>query len=85
MSNGYMTLQIARNGMYMCGHDYAVVLEEGKAHFGVLLLAKDEDNLQKAWTAMASASRELLPLKQRTEFNTIETTTPGSVRSTHSQ
>ena len=69
-SNGYMTLQIARNGLYMCGHDYAILVEEGTAHFGVLLLAKDEDNLQNAWTAMALASRELLPLNQRTEFNT---------------
>src|SRR5205809_18943 len=38
-SQGYMTLQLARNGMYMCGHDYALALGEA-AHFGVILLSR---------------------------------------------
>jgi TIR domain len=67
-SHGYMSLQISRNGMYMFGHDYGIVFEEGKAHFGVLLLAKDKEHLEKARAAMKSARRELLPLDQTMDF-----------------
>lgn len=67
-SLGYMVLQIARTGTYMCGHDYAIMLDERKAHYGALLLAKDESNLQKAWTAMCHAKRDLVPLSQAVDF-----------------
>ena len=67
-SQGYMTLQLSRNGTYMCGHDYAMVFEESKAHFGVLLLARTSDALEKAWSAMRAARRELLPLTEEHNF-----------------
>jgi hypothetical protein len=67
-SQGYMTLQVSRNGSYMCGHDYAMVFEESKAHFGVLLLARSSDTLEEAWRAMRAARRELLPLTEVHDF-----------------
>jgi hypothetical protein len=67
-SQGYMTLQVARNGAYMCGHDYAMPLQEARAHFGVLLLAKTHEMLDNAWEAMRSAQRPMRPLTELHEF-----------------
>lgn len=61
-SHGYMSLQISRNGQYMFGHDYGVVLREQESNFGILLLAQNEENLQLAWKAMRSGGRKMLPL-----------------------
>jgi hypothetical protein len=71
-SHGYMSVQISRNGTYMFGHDYAVVLEEAKAHFGVLLLGKTEGALAKAWSAMRGARRDMPPLTYRIDFPSPE-------------
>ena len=68
-SHGYMSVQISRNGTYMFGHDYAVVLEEAKAHYGILLLGKDENSLAKAWSAMRNAQRGLPRLTNRIDFS----------------
>jgi hypothetical protein len=67
-SQGYMTLQLARNGMYMCGHDYALAFGDSSAHIGVLLMARTEDNLQLAWKAMHEVQRALAPLDCRLDF-----------------
>lgn len=67
-SHGYMNAQISRNGTYMFGHDYAVVLEEAKAHFGVLLFGRDEYSLGKAWSAMKNARRGMPSLTYTIEF-----------------
>ena len=67
-SQGYMTLQLARNGMYMCGHDYALAFGEAVAHFGVMLMARTEEHLRMAWQAMKAAQRELAPFDQRVDF-----------------
>jgi hypothetical protein len=71
-SHGFMSVQISRNGTYMYGHDYAVVLEEAKAHYGVLLLGKDENSLVKAWTAMRNARRDMFSLKNKIDFSESE-------------
>lgn len=52
----------------MCGHDYATVFEEAKAHFGVLLLGRTADTLERAWGAMKAAHREMLPLTELHDF-----------------
>lgn len=67
-SKGYMSLQISRNGTYMFGHDYGVVFDEGKAHFGVMLLAKTEEKLEIARTAMKRARRKMSSLDKRIDF-----------------
>jgi hypothetical protein len=67
-SHGYMSVEVARNGTYMFGHDYAVVMDEGRAHFGLLLLGKDEDCLNKAWSAMKAAQRGVSSLNCRIDF-----------------
>jgi hypothetical protein len=67
-SQGYMTLQLARNGTYMCGHDYALALHDALAHFGVILFSRTEEHLQLAWQAMKAAHRKMVPLERRTEF-----------------
>ncbi len=67
-SHGYMSAALSRNGTYMFGHDYAVVMEEGKAHFGMLLLGKSEGCLSRAWFAMKSAQRGMSSLKCRIDF-----------------
>jgi hypothetical protein len=67
-SLGYMTLQLARNGTFMCGHDYALAFGDTMAHFGIMLMAKTEDNLQLAWQAMKASQREMLSLAQRRDF-----------------
>jgi hypothetical protein len=67
-SQGYMTLQLARNGTYMCGHDYALTFGDSMAHLGIMLLSRTEEHLQLAWKAMKAAHREMMPLDQRTNF-----------------
>lgn len=67
-SRGYMTLQLARNGTYMCGHDYALAFGESVAHFGVMLVSRSEEHLQLAWKAMRAACREMAPLERRVNF-----------------
>jgi hypothetical protein len=67
-SQGYMTLQLARNGTYMCGHDYALAFGDSMAHFGVILLSRTEEHLRSAWQAMKTARREMVSLDQRTDF-----------------
>jgi hypothetical protein len=67
-SQGYMTLQLARNGTYMCGHEYALAFGDATAHFGVLLLSRAEEHLQLAWQAMKAALREMAPLERRVDF-----------------
>lgn len=67
-SQGYITLQLARNGAYMCGHDYALAFGDSVAHFGVMLLSRTEEQLVLAWQAMKAAPREMVPLDQRTDF-----------------
>jgi hypothetical protein len=67
-SHGYMTLQVSRSGAYMCGHDYAVAIDEARAHLGVMLLGRTSADLRRAWEAICAARRELLPLKKRCDF-----------------
>jgi hypothetical protein len=67
-SQGYMTLQLARNGTYMCGHDYALAFGDTVSHFGVMLLSRTEDNLRLAWQSMNTAARQMLSLDHRTNF-----------------
>jgi hypothetical protein len=67
-SQGYMTLQLARNGTYMCGHDYALAFGESVAHFGVMLLSRTEEHLRLAWQAMKAAQRKMTSLDQRSDF-----------------
>jgi hypothetical protein len=67
-SQGYMTLQLARNGTYMCGHDYALAFGDSEAHFGVMLLSRTEEHLRVAWQAMKAAHIEMLSLDERTDF-----------------
>ena len=52
----------------MFGHNYAVVLEEGRAHYGVVLFGREESTLAKAWSAMKNAIREVPPLTHRFDF-----------------
>jgi hypothetical protein len=67
-SQGYMTLQLARNGTYMCGHDYALAFGDSVAHFGVMLLSRAEEHLGLAWRAMKAAQREMASLDHGTDF-----------------
>lgn len=67
-SQGYMTLQLSRNGTYMCGHDYALAFGESVAQFGVMLLSRTEEHLRLAWQAMKAAQKEMASLDQRTDF-----------------
>ncbi len=61
-SQGFIALQVSRNGTYMCGHDYAMAFEESKANFGILLLGRSDRELDKAFSAMKNARREMEPL-----------------------
>jgi hypothetical protein len=52
----------------MCGHDYAPEFGELKAHFGVMLLSRTQEQLYLAWQAMKTARREMATLDRRVEF-----------------
>ena len=67
-SNGFMTLQIASNGVFMCGHDYGKLKSNKKAHFGILLLGRTEAELLKAWEAMENGHRKMLSLDKAIDF-----------------
>jgi hypothetical protein len=67
-SQGYMTLQLARNGTYMCGHDYALAFGDSMAHFGIMLLSKTKENLELAWRTMNAAHRKMVPLGRCKDF-----------------
>jgi len=67
-SQGYMTLQLSRNGTYMCGHDYALAFGDSATHIGVMLLSRTEEHLSLAWQAMKAEQREMASLDQRAEF-----------------
>lgn len=61
-SAGVMTLQIARNGTYLCGHEYEVVADHSHAGSGVMLLARNETDLQLAWEAACKGRRAMQSL-----------------------
>jgi len=67
-SQGYMSVQIARNGQYMFGHDYGVVMKEEESHFGILLFGRNKERLQLAWKAMHSGTRRMLPMTATVDF-----------------
>lgn len=67
-SQGYMTLQVSRNGMYMFGHGYGIAMVESKAHCGVLLLGRGDDDLNRAWSIVCAARREMPSLDSTIEF-----------------
>ncbi len=67
-SHGVMTLQIARNGTYLCGHDYGVIVDHSKANFGIMLFARDTQGLDTAWHAVSAAVRPMQPLTETLEF-----------------
>lgn len=74
ISGGYMSLQISSNGKYMCGHDYGDGVRHDKAHFGIMLLGRNEQELQLAFDAMSTGQREMLPLSSKQDFPESETT-----------
>ena len=69
ISSGFMSLQISSDGLYMCGLDYGNLNNDAKAHSGVMLLARNEEELENAWIAMKRGYRELLPLSQTWDFS----------------
>jgi hypothetical protein len=42
ISSGYMSMQLASNGTFMCGHNYGAVTGNQDASFGLLLLGRTE-------------------------------------------
>lgn len=63
-----MTMQLAPNGTFMCGHNYGDVGGNQDANFGVLLLGRTEADLRASWQAASAGIRPLLPLSEAIEF-----------------
>jgi hypothetical protein len=68
-SNGYMAVQLASNGTYMCGHDNGAVAKHRESNFGILLFGRELCDLESAWVAMASCIRAMLPLAETIDFD----------------
>jgi hypothetical protein len=68
-ANGYMCVQLAENGTYMCGHDYGAVARHKESNFGILLLARKREDLESARDAMSTGVRPIVPLAETVDFD----------------
>lgn len=67
-SRGYVALEISKNGKYLWGHLYGVPSSNVEALYSVLLLARNNDELEIAHEAMMRGKRELPPLYKTKDF-----------------
>ncbi|MGH7490825.1 MAG: hypothetical protein ACREOO_00370 [bacterium] len=68
ISSGYMSMQLAPNGTFMCGHNYGDVAGNQDSNFGILLLGRTETDLRGAWQAASTGTRTILPLTEAIDF-----------------
>jgi hypothetical protein len=63
-----MSLQLAPNGTFMCGHNYGDVAGNEESSFGFLLLARTKADLRASWQAVSAGIRPVPPLSEATDF-----------------
>ncbi len=63
-----MSMQLAPNGTFMCGHNYGDVSGNQDSNFGLLLLGRTETDLRASWQAAYAGVRPVLPLNETIDF-----------------